>query len=375
MPTRIAIDLSSLCNPRSGIGRSIAGLMSELPGLCAEKGISLVPFVYRLPGEPLLPGKESVPPLRLPPVGEVAMAASSMIERRTGGQLFHATDFYVPLSPQSPMIATVHDVIYELQPEGTPDQRRIADAMRCYVSQCLQVITCSHYSAAEFCALYGYPAERVRVVYWGIDTEHFRPGRPVPGKRPYFFAVSCNETRKNTPRLVRAFLRYAAAGGGYDLKLAWDLPAALADEVVRSGLASRVHALGAVGETELLALYRGAACVMFPSLYEGFGFPVLEALACGVPVLTTRRSSLPEVGGDLALYVDGCDTGEMTARMHEFERGEHAGLVARCAGEGPCWARRFRWRDCAEGTLQTYLAAATELAARPWQPLDLRSAA
>jgi glycosyltransferase involved in cell wall biosynthesis len=192
--------------------------------------------------------------------------------------------------------------------------------------------------------------------------------------RPYFFAVSCNETRKNTPLLIRAFLRYVLAGGKLDLKLAWHLPEALTAEVERAGLAPRVQALGGVSDRALLELYQGATCVMFPSLYEGFGFPVLEALACGVPVLTTRRSSLPEVGGELALYVDGGNVDEIVLQMFAFERGQHAQLAARCAVEGPEWAARFRWRDCAERTVQVYREAVAEIG-RNWQPLDLRPAA
>lgn len=373
MSIPVAIDLSSLCNPRSGIGRSIAGLMSELPTVCEENGLRLKPFLYRLPGEPTRMGLPDYQPLRLPVMADSAMAAAGTIERTTGARLYHATDFYVPLQSSSPMVSTVHDVIYEVQPEGTPDQRRISRAMRRYVCQCARIITCSHYSAQQISALYGYPAERIRVIYWGVDVRRFRPG-PRQVVRPYFFAVSCNPTRKNTPRLLRAFLRYAGAGGKLDLKLAWRLPWSLQNEVERSGLSTRVHALGCVSDQELLDLYRGATCVMFPSLYEGFGFPVLEALACGVPVLTTYRSSLPEVGGDLALYVDGEDIDEIVRQMFAFERGQHALLAARCAAEGPQWAAGFRWRNCAEQTAQVYLEAAAEIG-RNWQPLDLRPAA
>src|SRR5690606_596744 len=101
------------------------------------------------------------------------------------------------------------------------------------VGQCIRVISCSDYSAAEFCTLYGYPKERVSVIPWGIDSKHFRPSSQAcqTEERPYFLAVSCNTTRKNTPRLVRAFLRYVQAGGRNDLRMAWTLPADLADEV------------------------------------------------------------------------------------------------------------------------------------------------
>ncbi len=188
---------------------------------------------------------------------------------------------------------------------------------------------------------------------------------------PYFFAVSCNTTRKNTPRLIQAFIRYVRSGGAYDLTLAWTLPDDLRAVVEQAGLAHRVRALGKVSEHRLVELYQHAVCVMFPSLYEGFGLPVLEALACGVPVMTTGRSSLPEVGGDIPVYVDGEDVDEMAQVMWAFERGDMAGVASRTRVEGPRRAAHFTWRRCAEKTVETYLSAFAELEAKPWQPLQL----
>ena len=370
----VSIDISPVANRHVGIGKSVAGLICPLAEAAANEGILIRPYFRKMLGGVGKYGIEGLSLKRLyaPHATENWVKRFGLIERLIKVSLFHATNFYLPLRPLTPAISTVHDVIYATQPEGTGDQARIKKAMDTFVPQCVRVISCSEYSAKAFCDLYGYPMERVSVIGWGVDPTYAPAAAPqVAGSSPYFLAVSCNTTRKNTPRLVQAFIRYARSGGAYDLTLAWTLPDDLRMAVEQAGVAHRVHALGKVSEDRLIELYQHAVCVMFPSLYEGFGFPVLEALACGVPVMTTRRSSLPEVGGDIPVYVDGEDVDEMAQVMWAFERGEMAGVAARTRVEGPRRAARFTWRRCAEQTVQTYLSAFAELKARPWQPLKL----
>lgn len=370
----ISVDISPMANRSVGIGKSVSGLMKELPATARSEGVLVRPYFRKALGSLSQYGLADFELLRMhaPLAAESLLRTLGLVERLTKAPLFHATNFYLPLKPLTPAISTVHDVIYATQPEGTGDQARIKKAMDTFVPQCVRVISCSEYSARAFCDLYGYPMERVSVIGWGVDPTYAPAAAPqVAGSSPYFLAVSCNTTRKNTPRLVQAFIRYARSGGAYDLTLAWTLPDDLRMAVEQAGVAHRVHALGKVSEDRLIELYQHAVCVMFPSLYEGFGFPVLEALACGVPVMTTRRSSMPEVGGDIPVYVDGEDIDEMAQVMWAFERGDMAGVAARTRVEGPRRAARFTWRRCAEQTVQTYLSAFAELKARPWQPLKL----
>lgn len=374
MNHEVSIDISPLVNRHVGIGKSVAGLMSHLPEAAATVGILMKPYFRKMLGSLEQNGVDGMSLKRLyaPQAAEAWVKKLGLVERLSSAPLFHATDFYLPLRSTTPAISTVHDVIYATQSEGTGDQARIKKAMDSFVPQCVRVISCSEYSAKTFCDLYGYPMERVNVIGWGVDPTYSPAAAPqAAGSSPYFLAVSCNTTRKNTPRLIQAFLRYALSGGAYDLTLAWTLPDDLRAAVEQAGLAHRVHALGKVSEDRLIDLYRHTACVMFPSLYEGFGFPVLEALACGVPVMTTRRSSLPEVGGDIPVYVDGEDIDEMAQVMWAFERGDMAGVASRTRVEGPRRAARFTWRRCAEQTVETYLSAFAELKAEPWQPLKL----
>jgi glycosyltransferase involved in cell wall biosynthesis len=379
MTLTITVDISPLSNPSVGIGRSVAGLMSELPDVASSAGINVQPYFRKALGSLDLYGLGDMPLIRLraPMAAEAWVRRLGLIELLTRAPLFHATDFYLPLKNKTPAISTVYDVIYATQSEGMGDQARIKKAMESFVSQCVRVISCSDYSAKAFCELYGYPMERVVVIGLGVDKKYEPPVSPIlpPNAKPYFLAVSCNTTRKNTPRLIQAFLRYAQSGGAFDLTLAWTLPDDLRALVEQAGLAHRVHALGKVSEDRLIDLYQHTVCVMFPSLYEGFGFPVLEALACGVPVMTTRRSSLPEVGGDIPVYVDGEDVDEMAQLMWAFERGDMAGVTSRTRFEGPRRAAHFTWRRCAEQTVETYLSAFAELKAKPWKPLQLERAA
>lgn len=374
----ISIDISPLSNSSVGIGRAVLGLMSELGDVSSAAGIVVRPYFRKALGSLEQFGLAKMPltRLRAPLAVETWVRRLGLIEFMTRAPLFHATDFYLPLKRTTPAISTVYDVIYATQSEGMGDQARIRKAMDSFVAQSVRVISCSEYSAEEFCKLYDYPMERVAVIGLGVDRKYAPAVESFNSLRatPYFFAVSCNLTRKNTPRLIQAFIRYAHSGGAYDLTLAWTLPEELLASVVDAGLAHRVHALGKVSESRLIELYQHTVCVMFPSLYEGFGLPVLEALACGVPVMTTRRSSLPEVGGDIPVYVDGEDIDEMALVMWAFERGDMANVTSRARYEGPRRAAQFTWKRSAEQTVETYLSAFKELQARPWQPLQLKRA-
>jgi hypothetical protein len=154
------------------------------------------------------------------------MGKETWIDRTLNqGAFVSCNRFLSAIESTTPAISTVYDVIYATQSEGMGDQARIKKAMESFVPQCVRVISCSEYSAKAFCELYGYPMERVWSLVWGLTRNMRRPVAPILRVRsPYFLAVSCNTTRKNTPRLIQAFLRYALSGGAYDLTLAWTLP-------------------------------------------------------------------------------------------------------------------------------------------------------
>jgi glycosyltransferase involved in cell wall biosynthesis len=170
----------------------------------------------------------------------------------------------------------------------------------------------------------------------------------------YVLSVGTLEPRKNHARLVRAFDALAATRPDLRLVLAgargWK-SGAVDSAIAAAGARARIHVLGGVSADDLAALYSGATAFAYPSLYEGFGLPVLEAMAAGAPVLTSTVSSLPEVAGDAALLVDPDDSDAMAGAMHELLFDE--ALRTRLAGMGLARAASFTWERTARATAES----------------------
>lgn len=236
--------------------------------------------------------------------------------RAVGADLAHGPVFVGPLVSPCPVVVTVHDLSFLRYPHLFRPANRLYLRLftRLSVHRARRVITVSAHAAEETVCLLGVAREKIRVVYHGVDpifrplppdeVAAFRTRRGLPERFVLF--VGTLEPRKNLVRLIEAFARsgadadtalvLAGARGWYDEEIF--------ATVERSGLSARVHFPGYVPNDELPLWYNAAEVFAYPSLYEGFGLPVLEAQACGTPVLTSSISALPEAAGDGALMVD-----------------------------------------------------------------------
>ncbi|MGO9343673.1 MAG: glycosyltransferase family 4 protein [Acidimicrobiales bacterium] len=282
----------------------------------------------------------------------------------------HGTNFVVPPTRRAASVVTVHDLTILRFPEmcDAPTLRFPALVRRA-VAGGAWVHTPSQYVAREVVAELGVDPDRVRAVHHGTPTLGSAPAAeqscsplPPPGVLPgdttrYVLAIGTAEPRKDLPSLVRAFGSVAAAHRDVALVLAgpqgWG-SAALADSIARSPFSSRIVVTGFV--PDLGRLLRGAAVLAYPSLYEGFGLPTLEAMAAGTAVVTTTAGALPEVVGDAALLVPPGDSDALGAALERLlsDESERLGLVER----GHKRASMFTWEACAEGLTDLYKEAA-----------------
>lgn len=271
------------------------------------------------------------------------------------GDLFHASNQVRKPPTRVALTATVHDLTCWLSPElHTADNVR---ADKSFADQILKrargLIAVSENTRQDAIRLLGVKPGNIRTIYSGISNLFF-DAEATPRAKPYILFVGTVEPRKNLDTLLDAY-----EGLRKDLREAFDLviagPAGWASEKTMARLNSKlpgVHYIGYVAEKELPGLTAGAAVFAYPSLYEGFGFPVAQAMAARVAVLTSNTSCLPEVAGPGALCVDPRSAGELT---HALERLLSDPLFRRQLGKaGRQRAERYRWDECAERSLDFF---------------------
>ncbi len=289
------------------------------------------------------------------------------IEWWTGAvDVVHGTNFVVPPTRQAAAVVTVHDLTAVHFPElCTPDVRRYPDLLRRALDRGAWVHAVSDFVAAEVVAELGAPPERVRAVPNG-GPEPGPPGdaaagRARAGAERYVLTLATVEPRKDHPTLVRAFASDALAGPLGDVRLVLAGPdgwgtEALAAALARSPAADRVTRLGWVDDAARADLLAGAAVLAYPSRYEGFGLPPLEAMAAGVPVVATAAGAVPEVVGDAAVLVAPGDADGLAEALRDVllddERAD--GLRRR----GRARVADFDWDRTVDGLVALYRDAA-----------------
>ncbi|MGI8492448.1 MAG: glycosyltransferase family 4 protein [Acidimicrobiales bacterium] len=372
-PFRVAIDVTPLMLFRTGIGLSTQGLWASLRSL--PGGPELVPYALGWRTPATLP--ELGAPLtsvRLPTRALLACWSRSNVvslDRWLGdADVVHATNFVVGPSSRATLV-TVNDVSFVLDPENTnPVTRTFAPMLRRALARGASVHVTTHHVAAEVDQVFGpglVEAGRVGVVAYGVP-ELGPPGPLGPalasrlGGRPYVLAIGSHEPRKNLPRLVRGFAPVAAQHPELCLVLAGaegpDTGAVTSAIAALPGVVGRrVIVAGAVSAGARSSLLAGATALAYPSLYEGFGFPPLEAMTAGVPVLAGSAGALPEVLGSAAELVDPTNEAEIAGALarvvgDEARRREVAEAGRRRAG-------RYTWDATARGLDALYRSLAS----------------
>jgi glycosyltransferase involved in cell wall biosynthesis len=366
----VGIDVTSALSQRAGIGRYTRELVSAL--IRFDKALEYVLFSARQPSWDSLSS-------RIPEDAHVRYTQSFLSERWlyrlwyrlripipvqsfTGDiDLFYSPDFVLPpVRDGVPTILTVHDLSFIHYPET------FTSALRNYLNQVVprsvkratHILADSQSTKEDLRNIWQIEDKKISVLYSGVDGS-FRPPSDKSKRsdvreryglsdEPYIFSVSTIQPRKNYQMLIRAFKgvidhfphRLVIAGGK-----GW-LYEETFNEVKRQGLEEKVTFLGFVKDEDLPALYSEATLFVFPSLYEGFGFPILEAMACGVPVVVSSASCLPEIAGEAAAALPPLDEEAWTATIRDLldDPNQRAKMVA----SGFLRVRQFGWRSAAE---------------------------
>ncbi len=328
---RIAYDARPLCPPKTGTGRYLQGLLQELipqkevqqAFLCSCRPIELDSPLLLDPKVTLLIRSGWKGPLWLETVVPI-----ELVRRKV--DLFHGSLFLSPLVCPCPTIITIYDLSYLMVPGQLEAKNRLILKLLLpwSIRHASRIIALSEFTKREILSQWSLPPEKVVVIPGAASPQFIRAldscnVRAVLDRykisNPYILCVGTLEPRKNLPAAIEAFRKVQRSGmSSYSLVLAgrpgWKLRG-IYNVIEKSPYKEKIRLLGYVPEYDLPALYRGADLVLYLSLYEGFGFPPVEAMACGSVVLASNRASIPECVGDAGVLVDPSDIDEIAENM------------------------------------------------------------
>jgi len=372
----IGIDYTPAYEQGGGIGRYVRDLIAALARLDPETPYRLFVAGATIEGLPQPPGANFLwRPTRLSPKWTARIWQRARlpipVTHWTGHVgLYHATDFVMPPVPRGTRtLLTVHDLSFVRAPEtASPRLRAYLDqVVPRSVRRADHVLADSQATKDDLIALYGTPEAKITVLLSGVSERFGQVTDPAQllavrrqyqiGDGPYVLAVGTVQPRKNYERLIRAMaalpedlshVKLVVAGGH-----GW-LQAPIYQAVSELNMSDRVNFTGFADDADLPALYSGACGLAYPSLYEGFGLPILEAMRCGVPVLTARTSSLLEVAGNAAILVDPTSVGSIRDGLTRLLTD--SALRTQLVTAGYEQSRPFTWERAAQTLIDTYRA-------------------
>ena len=378
---KIALDAKPLFSRRTGIGRYIHQMLKELTRLDTDNeyflcGVLGAMHKGRISGDVF---QKLGQRFKIPfPFRKIVRIATELYiprgMRKVGARLFWGTNYFGVFGRDFKTVINIHDMAHARYPQHAHPVmgKHLTGKLRDHAHKAHGILTGSHHAKKEIVELLNVPEEKIRVVYHGVedcfrpvtDTKvlhNIRKKYSLPEK--FLLFVGMIEPRKNIVGLLEAF-----AGLCKDARFEHGLAIVgpkgwgfqeIFQKVRDLGLARRVVFTGYAPEEDLPALYNLADVFVCPSFYEGFGFPILEAMACGTPVIASAVSSLPEIGGDAPLYMDPQNTDEIVRSIKRVL--EEDGLRNDMRQRGLARAQKFSWEAAARQTIQLWEEASKGL--------------
>jgi len=364
-PLRIAVDARPLAFPNSGIGRYTACLLRTLASNSTPHSLMLycdrptqLPFPLPLHWK-LRTGNVTRRALSTP----FAQGVFPLWALTDKVEVFWSPRHHLPmlLPPSIRRVVTVHDMVWKRFPDTMTTGGRLIESllMPASLRRADSIIAVSQFTRREITALFPAVADKIEVIYEASalskevvsspdDTE------PPIGGKPYFLFVGTSEPRKNLARLLEAYRDYRGMpGGSLDLIVAGSYQWGEFDAqhfIEQNNLGGRVHLLKELNNGALANLYHHAYALVMPSLYEGFGLPLVEAMQWELPIITSQSSAMSEIAGDAALTVDPLDTNSIREAL--FEMSQNKELLTRLAANAASRSHQFDWRRAASQTLE-----------------------
>ena len=363
---RLGIDARKLAD--YGIGSYLQGLLGELARRDDTGAAVLLVASESRHLLPEIPESWRLVEVEAPGYSFREQAAVLAAALRARVDLLHVPHYVLPWLFPRPMVATVHDIIHVLFPEFLPSSLGFAYArlsIRAAVRRARCVVTGSRTTAEDLKRLFGASESRLRVIPHGVHDEFLAAGDPATDaarrarlgiRGEYLLHVGNHKPHKNAEGLLKVYqlLLHDGRGPVPQLLMVGGFPpdGELARRAETMGLGEAVRCLGRIERHELAAVFRGATAFVYPTLYEGFGLPVLEAMACGVPVVAGDVPAIREVAGDAAVRVNPRDVVALVGAVrHLLEQPE---LQAQLRERGRKRALEFSWRRAAEATVEVY---------------------